>query len=130
MQNSPSRRPWNEIKTLEEYGEQAMATAKYPNSPRLITEDGRDVALYPFLKLAGEAGEVADKIGKIIRDAKGVISPVVREAIMHELGDVLWYVNSCANELGYSLGTVARRNIGKLAGRAERNTLQGSGDDR
>lgn len=130
MQSCRYHKPWNDIRTFEEYGEQAFATAVYPDNPRLITENGSTVALYPFIKLGGEAGEVLEKIGKIIRDSGGVMTDVQREALMHELGDLLWYVNAGARELGYSLGTVARRNIGKLAGRKERNTLQGSGDAR
>ncbi len=131
MQNSPSPdKPWNAIRTFEEYSEQAMATAVYPASPRILTEKGTAVALYPFIKLSGECGEVLEKIGKLIRDNNGVMTLEQREALMHELGDVLWYINAGASELGYSLGTVARRNIGKLAGRKARDTLKGSGDER
>lgn len=130
MQNSPSHKPWNDITTLEEYGEAAMSSAVYKTDVRLISEKGTAIALYPFIKLAGETGEVLEKIGKIIRDSGGVLTLEQREAVMHELGDVLWYVNACAHELGYSLGTVARRNIGKLQGRVARSTIQGSGDER
>lgn len=129
-QNSPSHKPWNNIRTLEEYGEAAMSSAVYKSDVRLLSEKGTIIALYPFIKLGGEIGEVLDKLGKIIRDSDGVLSIKQQEALMHELGDVLWYTNACAHELGYSLGTVARRNIGKLAGRVARNTIQGSGDER
>ena len=130
MQSCRYHKPWNNITTLEEYGEAAMSSAVYKSDVRLLSEKGAVIALYPFIKLAGETGEVLERIGKIIRDSGGVLSIKQQEALMHELGDVLWYVNACAHELGYPLRTVARRNIGKLAGRVARNTIQGSGDER
>ncbi|MDX2007437.1 MAG: nucleoside triphosphate pyrophosphohydrolase family protein [Meiothermus sp.] len=117
---------------LNEYQEQALKTAIYPKVGGLGL-------LYTVLKLAGEAGEVSEKVGKVIRDdmkdASSLITGLplrqeVREALRKELGDVLWYVAATAYELGYSLEEVALVNQAKLRDRAERGVLQGSGDNR
>jgi len=93
-----------------------------------------DETAYLPLKLAGEAGEVAEKIGKLMRD-QGVfrwddIPAVDRVDLLKELGDVLWYVAGIATMLGYPFSTVATLNIEKIQGRQERGTVHGSGDDR
>lgn len=77
------------------------------------------------LGLAGEAGEVVDKVKKFYRD--GVID---EEAVAKELGDALFYVAALANHLGYDLSDIARMNREKLTDRKERNKLQGNGDNR
>lgn len=82
------------------------------------------------LGVAGEAGEFADKIKKIMRDKKGSFDDDDRDAIIKELGDVLWYVAVVSLYLGVPLSEVAEGNIKKLASRAKRNTLQGQGDNR
>jgi NTP pyrophosphatase (non-canonical NTP hydrolase) len=91
-----------------------------------------DVArlIYPTLKLAGEAGEFAEKVGKLLRDKDGRISDADRAALAGELGDVMWYVAEVATVLDLDLDEVGRGNIGKLASRAERGVIQGSGDQR
>lgn len=109
---------------MNEYQDIARRTAIY-----------QDPIVYPALGLAGEAGEVAEKIKKLIRDKGGVagLSSIEEEdriAVAKEIGDVLWYVANIAQDLGFRLEDVARINIGKLAKRAENNTLGGSGDDR
>ena len=86
--------------------------------------------LYTTLGLNGEAGEVADKVKKIIRDHGGEMDDAARESIMMELGDVLWYIANLATELGYSLRDIAGANIQKLQDRQQRNKLHGSGDSR
>ena len=78
----------------------------------------------------GETGEVQGKIKKVIRDSGGIIDPERRRQIAGELGDVLWYLSQMASELGISLDEIAQANLDKLAGRKERGTLQGSGDER
>ena len=83
-----------------------------------------------ILGLTGEAGETADKIKKIVRDKGGVISDDDREAIVKELGDVLWYVAGLARYLEVSLSEVASKNIKKLESRMERGVLHGAGDER
>jgi NTP pyrophosphatase (non-canonical NTP hydrolase) len=91
---------------------------------------GLDSLVYFTLGLTGEAGEVADKIKKIYRDKQGVLSPEDREAIISEMGDVLWYIAMLADELDVDLSVVAHNNITKLRDRQVRGTLRGSGDDR
>ncbi len=82
------------------------------------------------LGLAGEAGEAADKVKKIIRDKGGRPSEEDRAAIVKELGDVLWYVANMARYLNVSLSEVAEGNIEKLSSRKQRNKLHGEGDER
>jgi NTP pyrophosphatase (non-canonical NTP hydrolase) len=111
--------------TLDEYQQGALATAAYPEAVRV---------LYPALKLAGEAGEVAEKLGKLMRD-EGLrpgkpLSNAQRDALGKELGDVLWYVAVLAHDLGLGLDEVAATNLAKLADRQRRGVIGGSGDDR
>ncbi len=107
---------------LNYYQEQARTTALYPNVG--------DNLIYPTLGLTGEAGEVADKVKKVLRDHEGVFDEVVRKSIMLELGDVLWYVAQLSSELGFDLEEVASSNLKKLASRADRGRLGGDGDTR
>jgi NTP pyrophosphatase (non-canonical NTP hydrolase) len=86
--------------------------------------------VYPTLGLSGEAGEVAEKIKKVLRDKGGKIDDETRAVVEKELGDVLWYVAQLATELGLDLGAVAEKNLAKLASRKERGVLSGSGDNR
>ena len=83
-----------------------------------------------ILGLVGEAGETADKVKKIIRDKGGRASDEDREAIIKELGDVLWYVANVARYLNVSLSEVAEININKLSSRKKRGKLHGAGDER
>jgi len=107
---------------FNEYQKKSRKTAIYPNV-------GKNY-IYPTLGLSGEAGEVAEKIKKVIRDKKGKIDGETREAIKKELGDVLWYISQMASELNLSLDDIAESNIDKLFSRMKRNKLKGSGDDR
>jgi NTP pyrophosphatase (non-canonical NTP hydrolase) len=86
--------------------------------------------IYPTLGLANEVGEVAGKIKKIFRDKDGVISEEDRQALKHELGDVLWYLTQICTELGISLEEVADANLEKLFSRLDRGTIKGDGDNR
>lgn len=86
--------------------------------------------VYPTLGLNGEAGEVAEKVKKNLRDWGGVINQDVRRAILLECGDVLWYLSTIVYRLGSSLEEVATMNVEKLRGRAMRGTLEGNGDER
>ncbi len=103
---------------LNEYQESCKATAIYPKAVGVG---------YCTLGLVSEAGEVAGKLKKALRDAGGDLDP---EVVASELGDVLWYVAMLAHELGYTLNELAAMNLDKLTGRKERGTLGGSGDNR
>lgn len=83
-----------------------------------------------ILSLVGEAGEVAEKYKKIIRDKKGIISEEDREALVKELGDVLWYTAVLAYYLDESFDSLAKKNLDKLADRNKRNLIGGKGDNR
>lgn len=85
---------------------------------------------YPVMGLTEEAGEVAGKFAKIIRDKKGVITQEDKNEIVKELGDVLWMVSEIAQRLDCSLQHVAHVNIEKLASRLKRGKMKGSGDNR
>lgn len=106
---------------LDQYQEAALTTAIYP--PNQAIE-------YTVLGLVSEAGEVAGKLKKVIRDNGGVLTPTLRDALMDELGDVLWYVAAVAEALDEDLSVIAARNLDKLASRQARGTLTGSGDQR
>ena len=86
--------------------------------------------LEKVLGIAGEAGEVTDKVKKVIRDKGGYASEEDRAEIAKELGDVLWYVANVARYLGVSLSDIAEGNIKKLSSRKNRNKLHGEGDNR
>ncbi len=91
----------------------------------------RDYAvIYPALGLASEAGEVAGKVKKVLRDAAGQLDVEQASKIIDELGDVLWYVTCLIDDLGYTLDEVIERNTAKLEARVANNTIQGSGDNR
>jgi NTP pyrophosphatase (non-canonical NTP hydrolase) len=106
---------------LNDYQQAARRTAIYAQEHRVI---------YPALGLASEAGEVAGKIKKVLRDQAGDFANAPLEAIADELGDVLWYLAVLAGDLGLSLDEIAAANLSKLASRKERNRLSGGGDRR
>lgn len=91
---------------FEEYQSEAKQTALYPNRLKNLE--------YPTLGLAGEAGEVANIVKKIQRDHGGVITDETRAKLKDELGDVLWYISACADELGLTLTEIAEFNVEKL----------------
>lgn len=106
---------------FKEYQEAAKKTAIYPREHKIT---------YPSLGLSGEAGEVANKVKKVLRDKGGVFDVNTNTFIADEIGDVLWYCANLAEDLGFSLEEIARANIAKLKHRQERGVLKGSGDDR
>ena len=105
--------------TINEYQDGARSTAIYPESRKII---------YPTLGLTGEAGEVADKVKKVIRDNNDEFSAERRRQIALELGDVMWYAAALAHDLGYTLDEVCQMNLDKLAARKKNGTIIGSGD--
>lgn len=109
-----------------EYQMRAHETAIYPYSiPQKLIP-----LWYTSLGLAGEAGELCNKIKKIARDNDGIISSEILQALKGELGGVMWYLAEICTVLGIHLEDVMAENIQTLAGRMERGTLHGSGDDR
>ena len=115
--------------TINEYQLKAHETASYPDGT--VGKDAHAVDyIYPALGLAEEAGEVAGKYAKAVRDNQGVIDYDRKQEIIKELGDVCWFVSELAFTLGVSLEEVMQKNIDKLASRKERGVLHGSGDNR
>ncbi|WMI33695.1 MazG-like nucleotide pyrophosphohydrolase [Streptomyces phage Patelgo] len=112
--------------SVNQYQEFTRDTAMYPGAG----EGDINAILYTTLGLSGEAGEIPNKVKKILRDDNGVLSEEKRLAILAEIGDVLWYAARLADELGARLGDVAEANIEKLEDRANRGVIQGSGDYR
>ncbi len=111
---------------MNEYQTLARRTAVYPDLGNNL--------VYPTLALVDEAGEVAGKVKKLIRD-KGKSTPAELSAeekqdLKKEVGDVLWYVATMASELDFTLEDVAQANLDKLKSRQERGQLHGSGDNR
>ena len=104
------------------YQKHARLTAQYPN---LGSNN-----IYPTLGLVGEAGEVAEKVKKVIRDKKGIFDEESKIGIKKELGDVLWYLSNLCNEFDFELEEVALQNLEKLKLRAAKGKISGSGDDR
>lgn len=104
-----------------DYQTQASKTAIYPDA---------DVIVYPSLGLVSEAGEVAGKVKKVLRDDNGMFTPEKREAIAAEVGDCLWYIASLCTDLGIGMEQVAQANLDKLNSRLSRGVLGGSGDER
>jgi NTP pyrophosphatase (non-canonical NTP hydrolase) len=109
--------------TFEEYQAKALTTV-------MSTGDEFKNLLHWVLGLTGEAGEVAEKMKKIIRDKDSVVTVEDKQEMAKELGDVLWYIAVFANDLGVSLDDIAATNLEKLASRQERGVLGGSGDNR
>lgn len=107
---------------LKTYQTESRKTATYVDAGKNF--------IYPTLGLASEAGEVAGKVKKIMRDDGMNVSGEKREAIKGELGDVLWYVAQTATEFGLDLEDIAKQNLEKLFSRMERGVLGGSGDNR
>ena len=101
--------------TFNEYQEFVTSIKRYPTEYKM---------LYPTLGLCGEAGEVAEKVKKNIRDGKSL------EGVGLELGDVLWYISALADDLGVTLEEIAQANVDKLQSRKDRGKIGGSGDNR
>jgi NTP pyrophosphatase (non-canonical NTP hydrolase) len=106
---------WN----INNYQMQAREFAIYPERMKIV---------YPALGLAGEAGEVADKVKKIYRDGRD--DAQFKGEIAKEIGDVLWYCAALADDLGFTLQQIAEMNIYKLKSRMAQGKIQGDGDNR
>lgn len=86
--------------------------------------------IYHTIGLAGETGEFADKVKKMIRDSHGVIDDATKQSMVKELGDILWYMSAVCDALGMSMDDVARVNLAKTDSRVTRGVINGTGDDR
>jgi len=108
---------------LNDYQKQALTT--------VISSDSefRDLVHW-VLGINGEAGEIAEKVKKIIRDKNGKVSDADKAEMAAEVGDVLWYLAVFAHHLGVPLETIAQQNLDKLQSRKSRGVLGGSGDNR
>src|SRR6202035_2372931 len=108
---------------FDDYQKQALTTAISSNN------EFNDL-LHWVLGINGEAGEIAEKLKKIVRDKNGEINEQDKVELAKEIGDVLWYLAVLAQHLGVSLDVVAQQNLAKLKSRKDRGVLGGSGDNR
>lgn len=108
----------------------ALSFDEYQSLAMLTRTGDANAFFYPALGLAGEAGEVAENIKKMIRDDGGDLTDSRRAALAKELGDVMWYLAALATDCQLTLDQIAEANISKLRSRQERGVLHGSGDDR
>jgi NTP pyrophosphatase (non-canonical NTP hydrolase) len=109
--------------TLDEYQKEALVTALWSG------DDLKDLSHW-VLGVTGEAGEIAEKVKKLIRDYDGKLDAEQKFELVKEVGDVMWYLAVLAEHLGYKFEAVGKMNIDKLRDRQARNKLQGNGDNR
>ena len=102
--------------TLDGYQDFTDTTAIYPPSKAFE---------YLAMGLTSEAGEVAGKVKKWVRD--GTLN---HDDLIAELGDVLWYVAQFASAMDIYLSDIAEDNVNKLKDRQQRNVIGGNGDNR
>jgi NTP pyrophosphatase (non-canonical NTP hydrolase) len=114
---------------FQEYQDKSKVTAVFPSFEAAVYQKNHNL-IYTTLGLAGESGEVVEKVKKVFRDGNGEVSESRRQEIIKELGDVLWYVSQIATELGVSLEEVVSQNIEKIYSRKDRGVIQGDGDNR
>ena len=112
---------YKKVSDLDLYQKVALTTAIYPREQAII---------YPTLGLTGEAGEVANKVKKIIRDGSNSKDEKLVSEIKSEIGDCLWYIAVLANDFNIKLSDIASTNLIKLENRKEKGTIRGSGDQR
>jgi NTP pyrophosphatase (non-canonical NTP hydrolase) len=112
---------YKKVSDLDMYQKVAITTAIYPREQAII---------YPTLGLTGEAGEVANKVKKIIRDGSDSKDEKLVSEIKSEIGDCLWYIAVLASDFDIKLSDIASTNLEKLANRKKNGTIHGSGDNR
>ena len=122
---------------LEEYASMTRKAAIYRDEVDDLVAEAPDPKLAKMLKifyatmgLAGEAGEVANKVKKILRDCHGEISEETRTKLLGELGGVAWYLVALSEELGFKIEDVLEYNYNQIRSRQARGALTGDGDDR
>jgi NTP pyrophosphatase (non-canonical NTP hydrolase) len=116
---------------FDDYQAFTRTTAIYPGNGEKTVE----AISYCLFKLCGETGEIAEKVGKLMRGGGGFqaianIDDETRQELAKEIGDCAWYIARLADELGLKLSDVASLNVKKLTSRKERNVLHGEGDNR
>jgi len=123
--------------SVEDYETMVSEAAIYKDAVKEFVSSGNTEAIaklfnvfYATTGLAGEAGEVANKVKKILRDNKGFIDADVRKKVLGELGGVAWYLAAVSAEFDLSLNDVMAYNFDQITDRQKRNVLQGDGDDR
>lgn len=109
--------------TFKEYQQQALTTV-------ITSRDKFKDSLHWVLGINGEAGEIAEKVKKIIRDKQGKMDDTDKQELAKEIGDVLWYLAVFAEDLGFELDEIADQNLAKLKSRKARGVLGGAGDNR
>lgn len=109
---------------FDEYQQTSLRTWNPPSRDKVF-----DI-LYLTLGVVGEAGEVAEKIKKVLRNDLGVFSEDKKLELKKELGDVIWYLSTLSYELGFSFNDVAQMNVDKLSSRLERGVIASEGDNR
>jgi len=109
---------------FNEYQKLASRTADFTGVP------GEYPLMYAALGLAGESGELIEKIKKIMRNDGGSVSEEKKISLTHEIGDVLWYLSQIARLLDVPFAVAAQANIDKLADRAKRDVIRSEGDTR
>ena len=109
--------------TFYEYQKQALKT--------VVNDHSKEMTILRFvLGLVGESGEIAEKIKKWMRDSNLQIDLLDKEDLTKELGDVLWYIATLADQLGISMDDIAHTNLNKLKSRQQRGVIEGFGDNR
>lgn len=111
---------------IQDYSTQALSTDLFNKTDDIASP----AMLEKVFGLCGEAGEVAEKFKKLLRDKNGLATEDDKKELAKELGDILWYVNSVGNYLGYDLEQIAEMNLEKVLSRKARGQTQGSGDNR
>lgn len=107
---------------LDEYQEKCALTAIYSKNQK-----GHEIE-YCTLGLVGEAGEIANKVKKVLRGDYTIEE--ICEDLGKEIFDVVWYCSMLATELGLSMDDLAHQNLAKLASRKARGVISGDGDNR
>ena len=109
---------------FNEYQKRASTTADFSGRP------GEYPLMYSCMGLAGETGEVIEKVKKVMRNNGGKMTEEQREAIKQEIGDVLWYLSQVARFCDIAFDDAAKANVEKLADRRARGVIRSEGDAR
>lgn len=115
-------------RTFDQYQELSKQTAQgYADADGMTAAHNPQMsALFLAVAINGEAGELAEKVKKHVRED----DDEYLEEAEAEMGDILWYMAQLASLLDVSLGDVADENLGKLLDRQERDVITGQGDER